>query len=191
MSVQLNETLLGNPSVDAVFGTAMPDNTMLYFFTPPSGPYVRYIYYEGWGWYDLSDKPVGTNEIVRGRGFWVNVPTAYTGTVVNLTVVGEVPDANMAPTTIVHVANGFALVGYPYPVSQPLTNAVFAASATDNDVIYFWNGANYVRYIFYAGYGWYDMQDNPANLVLQPGVGYWYRSTTTADLVEPKPYLWP
>jgi hypothetical protein len=177
-------------TIDNVFGQSLPPDSRLYFFTPPSGPYALYLYYGAPynGWYDEYDNPSGSIPVPRGIGFWVKVPSAT-----NVSVVGEVPSAQTAATSGVDVVNGFTLFSYPYPVNRALTNSVFNTSANDGDRIYAWDGSGYKLYLYYgAPYnGWYDEYDNPADLILEVGKSYWYKSGAARRINETKPYLWP
>jgi hypothetical protein len=182
ISAQLSSST-GSLTLDQVFGTTLPDSSVVFVFTPPSGPYKGYYYYDGMGWVDDAFAPAGTTALERTKGFWVNVASTT-----NVAVVGEVPSAS---TTSVAVTSGFALFAYPYPTPMALTNSTFNSSAHDSDIIYAWNGASYAQYQYFDGMGWVDDSFSPATLVLQTGKGYWYYSDANRNVDVSKPYLWP
>jgi hypothetical protein len=180
------EKTAGMPlAIDDVF-PYMKDNTVLYLFNPSTDRYREFTYYEGFGWYE-GELPGGTNTLARGVGFWLRLKNTTT----NLSVVGEVPSSGSSSTTTVSIASGFSIVAYPFPVARLLSQTEIGKNATDNDVVYVWNGKGYTEYTYYNTYGWYE-GENPADPMLYPGTSFWYSnkgSQRSAD--EPKPYVWP
>lgn len=118
----------------------------------------------------------GTNQIPRGKGVFIMLPTGI-GT--NLYVSGDVPQDS---TSTVYKVSGLALMSYPYPADVAFTNTALAKSALPGDKISFWNNgwASYSR----GRTAW----GTPTNLQLRVGQAFFYQSTTNAVLNEVQPY---
>jgi len=136
--------------------------------------YVNEDYYTGFGFYP------GTNKLVRGSGAWVRSPSDIT-----IAIAGQVPSTNQTTTAI---DPGYNLVSFPYPVSTPISNTVLQVIGSVGDSILRATPTGYDSADFYLGFGWY-----PADFMLNPGEGYWYRSQslTATNWNQPKPYQWP
>jgi len=173
-------------TIDAVFSTNVPDDTTIFIFTPPDGPYRVYTYLSGFGgWVDENlVAGQGTNTLSRDTGFWVSLPS-----VTNATVLGDVPAAS---NTSVSLSGGYNLISYPYPAARPLSQTAMGQGAQEGDTIFMWNGVGYNVYTFLSGFGgWVDDNLAPANPVLEPGKGYWYLSASGRTASENKPYSYP
>jgi len=171
-------------SLDDAFGTNFIDSAAVYLYVPGTG-YLVATYFAGFGWYDDSFQPCGTNKILRGEGFWV-----YSPSVTNVVLAGEVPGASNA-TNSIGLVSGYQLVSFAYPVSLSLTNSGLTPS--DSDMILQSVGGTYQTATYFAGFGWYDDSFNPVDVTLQVGKGYWYRSAAASPTpwVQTKPYSFP
>ncbi|MBN1268809.1 MAG: hypothetical protein JXB04_04420 [Kiritimatiellae bacterium] len=151
---------------------------------------VVYHYDNGLGGYATDNKTVlgwSTNIIFdRGMGLWLRVPSTAVSNEYVVYLMGEVPDRFTAPTSQVAVASGITQLGYLYPADVLWTNTTLAKNSKLGDVLYWWDGSNYVannRSVL----GW----ANP-NLVLTPSMGFWFKTTAAAtNWIEDKPYTWP
>lgn len=167
----------GSMTIKDVFGTnGIPFGMSVYLFDGVG--YVGETFAGSFGWLP------GTNDISRVDGFWV-----YSSLTTNLTLSGEVPGGSYASNTVSVLAQGYQMIGYPYPVSIALTNTALASVASFGDTIYAFNGVGYDG-CTYAGpsFGWL-----PAGFTFSPGVGYWYYKTSagSTNWNEAKPYNWP
>jgi hypothetical protein len=98
-------------------------------------------------------------------------------------LMGEVP---ALATNSMSFLEGFQIITYPYPVETSLTNSVLNDIAADGDLIYVYDGG-YVGYQYISAFGGWT----PNNLILKPGMAFWYKSSAGKDWKEPKPYDWP
>ena len=133
----------------------------------------------GWG-------ASGSNLLLRGRGFWVKIPSTAPSNAYQVFLMGEVPDRFSAPTTTISVLPGAKLAGYPYPVDIKWTNTTIAKAAPSGSKIHVWNGASYVTYNRGLG-GW----GSGTNLMITPGMGFWLQWGSGTTWTETKPYTWP
>jgi hypothetical protein len=183
-------------TVTKVFGTTIPDGTSLYFYNSTLQKYrtITYSVPDG-GWIDdETGDPAANTELPRNQGLWVNLPDMGEDVKLNVSIVGEVPSAQNAATTEVSVANGFALICYPYPTSTLFTNTTLSIGAVDGDSIYAWKtGGGYASGTYSpSDGGWIDDETGePLGLMLQPGRSYWYRASAVRVAAETKPYNWP
>jgi hypothetical protein len=176
-------------TVNEVVGTSVVDGTTLWFFMPESGIYFSYTFslLDG-GWVDDGGYYAGTNKILRGEGFWIQSLTNM-----SLSLAGEVPSANTAPTTTVTLVPGFTLFGFAYPSSTTLTATL---NATEGDTIWRYSSASGI----YSSYtyspldgGWVDDGGNVADIKLNMGEGAWYQSLSESNNIwnQVRPYQWP
>ncbi len=134
------------------------------------------------GWYP------GTNEFIRSDAIFINAPVG--GGDIDINANGEVP-GDYAPTSTVVVADGWTLMGYPYPADITLEASDLANKASNLDKIWHWNQSSgmweSIATYYDAMPGWY-----PTNVTLRAGEGYFYNSTGGGfDWTETKPYVWP
>jgi hypothetical protein len=163
----------GDRNIYDVLGTnGIPNVTQVLLWD--GSQYATEIYYDGYGW------DPGTTDVSRADGFWVIAPEGS-----NLVFSGEVPSASTASNTTTVLTEGYQLIAFPYPVTIALTNTALAAVGQGGDMISAFNGVGYDTYVYYDGYGW-----DPADLVFQPGVGYWYYryQVGSVNWIEPIPY---
>jgi len=160
-----------------VFGDQLPIGTKIYKWDPTLASYVMdNKTFAGWG----------TNIVFeRGMGFWISVPDSAASNEYEVYMMGEVPDRFTAPTSTVNISSGLTLVGYAYPTDILWTNTTLAKQAQIGDKLYYWDGTNYVlNNKTFAG--WAD-----PNLVITPGMGFWFKTSNDTNWLESKPYTWP
>jgi len=160
-----------NPS--SVLGNQLPLNTTCSIYSTESGESVHETFAaSGWS--------PDTNQLSRDRGFWI-LTSATAGT---LYVSGEVPESRCAATTT--IAWGLTnVIGYPYPVPIAWTNTTLAKNAVPGDWVDVYNPN--------TG-GYYDVEHSNwtcPNLIITPGIGFFYTSQRTGVWTEVKPYTWP
>ncbi|MFH1184547.1 MAG: hypothetical protein V1755_05850 [Chloroflexota bacterium] len=168
----------GDLRAQDVIGDQLPLGSVVYNYRPSLGAYVvdnRTVL--GWSTNIIFD---------RGMGLWFRVPANAVSNEYVVYLMGEVPDRFTAPTSQVAVASGITQLGYMYPADILWTNTTLAKKAQLGDILYWWNGSNYVannRTVL----GW----ANP-NLVITPAMGFWFRTTAAAtNWMETRPYTWP
>jgi len=167
-------------TIDEAFGTSMPNGTQLYVFDET---YTTYSYIDGIGWLDESFVAAGNVLITRGQSFWIKNPQ---GTALNLTLSGDVP-GNDVTTTTNALAEGFTLVASAYPASIALADLNIAP--VDGDKIYVFLNGSYTTYSYIDGMGWLDESFADAtNIVIDVGVGFWYKTAVARDWVQSIPY---
>ncbi|MBU1695206.1 MAG: hypothetical protein KKC51_14760 [Verrucomicrobia bacterium] len=166
-------------AVSNVFAS-LPINTRVYLWNDTQTAYINIGRGAGgWG-------TQGSNELYRGRGFWVLVPASAVSNEYQVFLMGEVPDRFTAPTTTVAILPGIKLVGYPYPVEMKWTNTTLAKSAPIGTRLYIWGGNAYSNYGRGPG-GW----GSGTNVMLTPGMGFWVQLASLTNWSEAKPYTWP
>ena len=179
----------GSPAVSNLIGTQVPVGASLYIWDRSSQQYrsssLNTPARGGWGTF-------GTNQIKRGESFFLRIPSAAgISNQYEVYLMGEVPDSTTAPTTTVTGVSGLGMWGHPYPVATQLTNIGVVAGAAVGDTIYLWsvsnqNYASFSRNTPARG-GW----GGATNVVLNPGEGFWLRSSITQNWSTIKPYTWP
>lgn len=174
----------GGIAVSNLFGDQVPANTTVYLWDRVTASYksVTKLARGGWG-------SAGSNRVQRGEGFWLKVPAAASNETYDVFLMGEVPDRYTAPTTTIPGLSGANMLGYPYPVQVYWTNTVLAMTSPPNSSLFLWNPTSqaYQSYTKLARGGW----GTGSNIVLQPGQGFWFRTTSSVSWVEIKPYTWP
>ena len=126
----------------------------------------------------------GTNIVYEGgMGFVIKVPSAATSTTYEVTLMGEVP---MEGSNLNLVANGLNLMGYPYTASVLWTNTDLAKSAVNGDSLRVWNTISQAYVIYNRNFsGW----GAATNLVITPGMGFWFKTASTNHtIIEVRPY---
>ncbi len=170
-------TMIGNPLIGTNnhLNTIMPlpdtaDGTSIYRFNAAAQNYYEtIIFYAGYGWF-TTDPDANAMVIAPGEGFFIQPPAGVT---LNLTFVGEVPQAvGGTPLSIPVAGTGrYALLASQVPQALPLGKAADAENvslrfpAADGDSIYMFDAAAQAykeTYIYYDGYGWYSTNpDDP------------------------------
>jgi len=116
-------------------------------------------YYAGFGWYDGDNNDVNSTAITKGEAFIVS--TGVTGA--QLTFKGDV----RATAFSIAIPSGFSLLGNSVPKSLTL-GAVTANASFEGESIQLissTDGLGSVELIayYYAGFGWYDGDNNDVN----------------------------
>jgi hypothetical protein len=112
--------------------------------------------------------------LARGQGFWIRSPVEL-----DLFLVGQVPQPE---ETTLPLLEGLQLFSSPYPVAVDLNDAdVFTSEPIDGDRLTKFDGVSYSTADFFLGQ-WFG------DAVLQPGLGFWYRSGGEQDMTVVKPY---
>jgi len=125
---QLNN---GNNQVNTVLN--VPEGTTVYKFT--GGKYSANSFVDG-NW------DVPTMTLAPGEGFFINVPSATT-----ITLIGEVSLSNSKA-----LPAGYNLLSVPVPLAGGLVDAAAGGlSAVEGDVVYQWNGAGFAGKEFVDG----------------------------------------
>jgi len=163
----------GASTIGDLLGTNVPNATQAYIFDASESRYIGEQFVAAFGGWTP-----GTNHIDRGDGIWVKTPSAH-----DFLLMGEVP---ALATNSMSFLEGFQIITYPYPVETSLTNSVLNDIAADGDLIYVYDGG-YVGYQYISAFGGWT----PNNLILKPGMAFWYKSSAGKDWKEPKPYDWP
>ena len=170
----------GPVTVTNLLGTQVPLGSQVLLWNPSSQGYiVEQRQVTGWN--------PGTNRLNTGRGFWLRIPTGAASNSYQVYLMGEVPDKTTQPTSTVAISSGLNMLGYPFPVTDFWTNTTLAKQSGLGAQLITWNpnGQAYLvaqRQIT----GW-----NPATNRLNPGQGFWYRTTATTNWTTVKPYTWP
>lgn len=151
-----------------VFGAQLPLGTTVFAWNPQLLNYTSDSYVED----DEGNPAWGTNVIYRGNmGFWISVPN-FGPESYDVTMSGEVPMQSVDTNA---VYTGFNLLGYPFTADISWTNTAVAKTAQLGDTLYLWNSAsnNYISASYVE-----DDEGNPGwsekDLVIQPGMGFWY-----------------
>jgi len=152
-----------------------PANSVVYGWNRANQAYFSENYIGGFGWFP------GTNVLERGNGFWLKIPSGAASNSYDIYLMGEVP----SETNLDNIVDGITLSGYPYPVSTLWTNTDLAKSAAVGDKLYYWDGS-YKTINYIDGFGWF-----PSDVVIEPGMGFWYLTTNASLWQETKPYTWP
>lgn len=173
----------GVPTITDVFGTNVPNGSVIYTYITASNSYNTYTYFNS-QWYKGATSGQGTNLLHRGTGFWFKNPTTS-----NLTfnLVGEVPGGDDYSQEQVNLPIGLSIVCFSFPTETSYANS--GLTAQNGDVIYDWTGSSYRTFTFFSG-NWY-VGSTITPLVFQPGKGYWFKSISAKSWIQPKLYTWP
>lgn len=114
-------------------------------------------------------------------GFWINVPAESPLDSYDVILSGQVP---MSLTSSNAVVSGYNLCGYPYTASVLWTNTSMAINAQVGDVLHVYDPVSgYTPYTL-TSRGWGDAK----TLMITPGMGFWFQSSTSFTNVESRPY---
>jgi hypothetical protein len=145
----------------------------------------------------------GTNPAMpQGTGFWLQSGVLHTETN-TVFISGEVISTN---SRVVTLQPGFQILGPPFSekvdfVAEdlPALGATAGTSPQYADQIMFYANDRYRKYALkemdglwheiYPNYNW--MKAGESNIVLEVGVGAWYRSQSSFVWTVGKPYDWP
>lgn len=180
----------GTPTINDIFGTNMPNGSVINIYRPSLGKYDNYGYAFG-QWYKGAVPGQGTNLIHRGSGFWIKNPGL---TNLTLTLVGEVPGAPDFSAEIVNLPRGQSIVCFSFPTVTPFENSGLVPQ--NGDVVNVWQPAPTNKYTNYGyAFGNWYVGAVITPLVFEPGKAYWYKNVATPvegkDWIQPKLYTWP
>ena len=190
VDISNNLTMINMPFDDMSGGSTMFTNTI--------GPQVAGVgavlyKWSGIDWtsyrYDRGSWNNAAGVVLEpGVAYFLKRPTSWTGTS-NITLTGEVPEATNAQRSVTGAGN-LTTVSFAYPAEVKFTNTLLAAQGGGvGAVIYLWSGSDWTAYRYDRG-SW----NNAANVVLKPGVGYFFKAATAGSgfvWSQRKPYTWP
>lgn len=142
--------------------------------------------------------------ITRGQALWIRSPAAsYAPTNIDIYISGDVPnDGSYTNPVVGNSGNPMNFLANPYPVEMDINSlintndgAIGSFLATKADKIFLWDDASQ-QYISLAlktpTNKWFYATNFTAttapNITLQPGQGFWYRTTNSFNWVESQPY---
>ena len=128
------------------------------------------------GWYDMYDE---TPDVYfsKGDAFWIDFPNSTT----KLSIAGEVRNAPIDYPLV----QGATAVGNPYPVAINIQTIIPVGDDVDGDgainlqTLAADGTAGEIGLAWYddgTDSGWYDMNDDTPNTMIQPGEGLWVDS---------------
>jgi hypothetical protein len=161
-----------NNTIEGIFSD-LPTGSMILFWDSEKQGYtsVSKTFSQGWG-------DSGTNVIERGSGVFVKLPAGVDA--VELTLSGDVPtDEDVS----FFIQEGYKLLSYPYPSDVPFGETALATNSLTGDIISFWDNG-WKSYSKTFSKGWGDFATN----TLSMGQAFFYRSSATTQVNEPKPY---
>lgn len=159
-----------NNTIEGLF-SELPTGSEILFWNSESQGYVGISKTRG-GWGEN-----GTNVVERGSGIFVKLPAGAES--VEITIAGDVPnDSSVSMYTL----EGYTLLSYPYSMDIPFGDTALATNSLVGDEVSFWDNG-WKSYSKTRG-GWGDFATN----TLKMGQAFFYKSTTTTQLDEIKPY---
>ncbi|MDZ4200237.1 MAG: hypothetical protein U1E27_13245 [Kiritimatiellia bacterium] len=166
MSIPFEQIGGSAQTLDSVFGEKLPDTSEVILYTQDGG-YNTYTYFEGDGWYDENFEPAGMAQLPRGIGFWVKNTAASE---IEIMLRGQVPTKDKAIT----LSSGYQMVsfGFAAPTAPQLEDGLFP---NDTDELIAFGPGGFETITYFEGDGWLNEGYDPAALVLEPGVSYWYK----------------
>jgi hypothetical protein len=208
--------LTSGTTLDAVIGDQLnggmspvaSDN--IFVWDPVQLRYRNFWKAEGLGesldgrWYITGTITPADIELQPGSGFWVQNRSSE---VQILTLSGEVPSDSIN----VNIYPNLTQITFPFPVEMDLNDPNFSLteiatggqSTGASDTIIVWNQETQSYRTFWLADNlspsldgqWYILNSiTPADVILQPGQGFWVNfrnSTQLQEWVATKPYLWP
>jgi hypothetical protein len=134
--------------------------SILYKWNAGTASWDNYDYFTGFGWFPDVNQNLGD-------GFFIK--PSFTQTI---TLVGEVQTGNSTNT----INTGLSLLGSKVPIGGREPGGNVGAAG---DIIYTWDGAQWVNFDFFDGFGWFDLADatqtnGPALSVAE---GFFYKNT--------------
>ena len=166
-------------TVAGLFGTSLPSSSIVYTWDPMAQGYVTSIFGTRSGWSN------GDVEINRSMGFYIFIPETAQDLEYEVTFSGEVPGGVSNDLSVISLAEGFNFVSIPFPVSKLLSETGLNDIIQSGDFVYFWNGTEWISSSWGTRTGWTN------DFVLNPGQGFFFRSSSNKTWEQPKPYLWP
>ena len=183
------------PTPSVVYGDSLPLGTTIFLYNASTLSYQSSTYEIGTDpdtFLPIEQWSDDSLDLSPGRSWWVQPG----GTDENVPVIamGEVPPDSQQAVTILE---GFNLVSFPYPADTMWEDTELAQSAEIGDTVYFYDveTENYTSSTYEIGTDPDTFlpieQWSVPNLVVTPGVGFWYQAGTGRVVDENRPYLWP
>jgi hypothetical protein len=170
----------GGMTLGEAFG-GVSDQSVIFSWN--GSAYTKYTYFSAApGWFDNLFTPSDGVLIGQGDAVWLKGGSAA----VDVIMAGEVPSAASITNNLVV---GFNMIANPYPVALTLGDLP-AASISDQDVVFTWNGSAYTKYTYFsAAPGWFDNLFTPSDSVAIPvGDGFWLDSGAGGTLILDKQF---
>jgi len=151
-----------NNTIDAIFGTNVPNGTTVYKFVNGAGWTIN-VGLGRFGWSDASS-PVG---LAPGEGCFVLLPTSSIGSPPTITCVGNVLQGTLTNNNI---GNGFSVLGSMIPVQNTLDstgNGGIGYAPANGDNVYQWDpvGQQWLNH----GFGRFGWDSDP---IISPGSAF-------------------
>ena len=181
VAAQFNAGTAGGMTLGEAFGEVGDQDQVLFW---NGGGYTTYIYWAGWGWYDITGSVLSDDVLIpEGNSVWIK---DVSGGGMEVIIAGEVPSASSMTNTL---STGFNAVSNPYPTELRLGD-IPLVSLSDGDRALLWNGSSYTTYIYWVGWGWYDITGSilSDDVVVEVGQGFWLDSAAGGELVLTKQY---
>ena len=180
------ESIEGNTlyTVD-VLGTNLPPGTVVSYFVSTGIPGYKKV--DNYSEIDIDVYGWSSNVTYKGSmGFWITVPPGAASSNYVVVLAGQVP---LSQKTTNVVQNGYNLLGYPYTASVLWTDTELAKNALPGDVVSVFNPVSGYKSYNYSEvdidvYSW----GAATNLVITPGMGFWYVTATARTNLEVRPY---
>lgn len=169
------------PTLATIFGDQLPDRSEVHLFDLDNG-YRTFTWRRG-DWRDSQGNTgQGNRPVPRGAGMWVKNPSAED---VVVRIAGEVP----ADTALVQLKPGLQLISFAFPAERRVADAGLIPQ--DRDEIHAFSPETGYRSYTYRRGVWRDQNGQEVELVLMPGVAYWYKTSAERTWTQAKPYQWP
>lgn len=191
-----NPLSVGTNGADQVFGTQLPDGTLIYLWNGINN--FNVVTYDAGlaaslsmtsPWFNGDETAAASAPTVApGTGFFLLPPTRFTNT-----YVGNVVAAVGTTVTNSLIAGNYNMVGSDIPYAGSLTNAAINFVPPDGTLIYQWNGVNNFNVSTYdAGLAaslsltspWFNGDETAVASapIISAGEGYF--------ILPPTPYKW-
>ncbi len=169
----------GSMTINELFGDSLPSSSIVYSWDVVEQGYITSIFGTRTGWSN------GDVEVDRKMGFYIFIPTNAPNPDYTITFSGEVPGGVDAEITVIPLLEGFNFVAFPYPVSKQLSETGLDDIVQSGDFVYFWNGSEWISSSWGTRTGWTN------NFTIDPGQGFFFRTSASRNWTQSKPYLWP
>jgi hypothetical protein len=178
----------------SVYGDTLPLGTQIFYFNRETLNYDISTFEEGLD--PVTFLPVqqwsdDTLDLSPGNSWWVR-PSGLDP--VDVIAMGEVPAVGSIDISVVP---GLVMVSYPYPATINWVETELAQSAVLGDQVFFFDRdtGNYVTSTFEEGLDpvtFLPVQKwSQEDIVVEPGVGFWYKAADGRTIAESRPYSWP
>jgi hypothetical protein len=156
----------GNNTVDALLSAALPNEAVVYKYSPATGYEINNIYKEG-GEYEWDDAAM---TLSPGEGFWLRNPADP----LTVTLVGEVPQGSLSNA----LGAGFNLVSSQVPQAG-LVSTDLGLPVANEDVVYTYVDGAYGIFTYYEEGG--ESEWDPEEPTVGVGQGFWVKKGAAAS----------